>query len=118
MNECLKISKFNPRRIVGPSPQDDSYYVLILFDISDQKKYRLMIKELKRYSTRIQKSVFEGQLRKMQFRDLCNTIKKIMTSERFYDADDSVRIYKIAGSCEAVAYGPYKTTILEENIFI
>ncbi|NHM16474.1 CRISPR-associated endonuclease Cas2 [Eggerthellaceae bacterium zg-887] len=117
MGDRLKKTEFAPGRITGASPSENRYYVLILFDISNQKKYRALVKILKRYGLRIQKSVFEAQLKTPQIRDLVLSIEALMGSERFYDPGDNVRVYKIAGNCDVVAFGSCGTSILEENIF-
>ena len=105
-------------KTAGASPAESTYYVLVLFDISDAKKYRNLMRLLKRYGTRIQKSVFEGQLRRSQIKELVGAIEKLMGSARFYNADDNVRIYKIASSCEVTVFGRYESNLTEENIFL
>lgn len=104
-------------RINGPSPAEDRYYALILFDISDKKKYRAVVKAIKTYGRRIQKSVFEGWLRQSDFRKLIERLEKLMNSEKFEDSNDSIRIYRMAGNDEMVVYGDYASSIPEENIF-
>ena len=105
-------------RIAGSSPSDNTYYVVILFDISEPKKYRLLIKILNRYATRIQQSVFEGQLKQSQIKNLLKSLEKLMSSTRFYNEDDNVRVYKISGNCTATILGDYQSSLQEENIFI
>ena len=105
-------------RIAGASPSEHRYYVMVLFDISDPKKYRLLMKVLKRYGMRIQKSVFEAQLRLAQIRELSASLENLMASERFYNPDDNIRIYRISGACTATVLGSYSSELMEENIFI
>ncbi len=59
----LQTTTLSLGRIAGASPAENRYYVLVMFDIADPKKYRLLMRILKRYATRIQKSVFEAQLK-------------------------------------------------------
>lgn len=96
-------------KTVGPSPAESRYYILILFDISDPKKYRNLLKVLKRYGSRVQKSVFEAQLKPSQIREVVESIERIMTLPRFYNPDDNIRIYKIASNCEITVFGRYES---------
>ena len=114
----LAVNRFNPGRTRGPSPAADRFYVLILFDISEPKKYRTLVKILKRYGFRIQKSVFEAELTHRQIAELVTSLEKLMRSERFYDVNDSIRVYRISGNCEAIAFGNYTSTVLPENMVL
>lgn len=105
-------------KISGSSPSESAYYVLILFDISDSKKYRILTRLLKRYGTRVQRSVFEAQLRQAQLKELISAIDSIMLSERFYNPDDNVRVYRIASNCEVTVFGRYESSLVEEDVFI
>lgn len=106
-----------PAKVHGASPSEDRYYILVLYDISDAKKMRLLVKILKRYGVRVQKSVFEGSVRQTQIRKMLQEIRRLMSSDRFFNANDNVRIYKIAGECELSVFGDYQSQELEENIF-
>lgn len=105
-------------RIEGASPADHRCYTLVLFDIADSKKYGRLIKNLKRYCVRIQKSVFEAYLRQGQINELESDIQKLMCSSRSYNPDDRVRIYKLSGRPCATIFGAYEPIGLEENIFL
>jgi len=118
MNTNLEISDVTYSKISGSSPAEDRYYVLVVFDISDSKKYRLLIKTLNRYSTRIQKSVFEAQLTRKQIKDLMTSVEQLMLSEKYYHQADNVRIYRIAGNCSVTIYGTNESVIYEDNIFL
>ena len=116
--QLCKINRFGLGRLSGASPSLDQYYVIVMFDVSDAKKYRLLIKALKRFGSRIQKSVFEAWLTKAQIADMERMIKRLMTSDRYFNEDDRVRIYRIAGNCEATVYGDYAPSQLGENIVL
>jgi CRISPR-associated protein Cas2 len=105
-------------KLSGPSPADDKFYVVVFFDISEAKKYRMLTKILKSYGTRIQKSVFEAQLKRSQIKELAVSIERLMSAEKHFNPVDNVRIYKISGNCDVTVFGTYEGTILEENIFI
>lgn len=104
-------------KVAGSSPSESKYYVLVLFDISDSKKYRVLTRLLKQYGIRVQRSVFEAQLRQSQIKELVSAIDRIMLSERFYNPEDNVRVYKIAGNCEVTVFGRYESGVMEDNIF-
>ena len=106
-------------RVTGPSPKDNKYYVLIMFDISNSKKYRLLTKILRRYAMRIQNSVYEAYLRTSDFERLIEGVERIMDSERYFDPEDRVRVYKVSGGCSETIYGPGPDSTLpvENNIF-
>lgn len=112
-----KKREFAVGKVKGSSPAEDLYYVLVLFDIADSKKYRLLVKLLKRYSTRIQKSAFEAYLRTSQVKELVKEMDKLMESERYYNEDDNVRIYRIAGNCNVTVFGRVADNVPENNIF-
>ncbi len=107
-------------KVAGPSPADNKFYVLVMFDVSDRKKYSLLTRHLKRYSHRIQNSVFEAHLKMSDYREMVAGIEKLMRSPRFFDADDRVRIYRVSNACEAVIFGECdnENIDLDENLFI
>ncbi len=117
MERSLRKTELFPGKLNGASPAEDRFYVMILFDISDQKKYRILIKILNRYCLRVQKSVFEAQLKMTQIRQLTSLIERLMSSIRFFDPNDNVRIYRISGNCTATVFGECKSSMVEENIF-
>ena len=114
----LQVSTLTMGRQEGGSPAESRYYVLVLFDISDQKKYRLLLRILKRYATRIQKSVFEAYLKPRQIQCMTDNIESLMASERYYDQGDNVRIYRIASKCNATIFGQCSIAQYETDVFI
>jgi CRISPR-associated protein Cas2 len=118
VSNSLEKADFTPGKLSGASPSDDRYYVVLFFDISNTKKYRSLIKLLKSYSTRIQKSVFEAYLKSTQIKKLIKDIEKMMTSKQYYDPSDNIRIYRIAGNCHVTIFGSSQNNIPEENIFV
>lgn len=113
----LDVTQMSVGKTKGSSPSEDQYYLVMFFDISEPKKYRTLVKIMKSYGNRIQKSVFEAQLRSYQIKDLINKVKRVMESRRYYNESDNVRFYKIAGNCEVTVLGECDQPISEENIF-
>ncbi len=107
-------------KVPGASPAEHKFYVLVMFDVSGRKKYSLLVRILKRYCYRIQNSVFEAHLKMGDFKELVSRIERLMRSERYYDAADKVRIYRISSTCEAVVFGECENAGigLDENLFI
>lgn len=116
-NDDKTLTRSFPGKIKGASPSEDRYYVIVLFDISDAKKYRLLLKILLKYSSRVQKSVFEASLRNSQIKDMVGSIERLMASARYSNPQDKVRVYKIAGDCEMVVFGTCENANLSDDIF-
>lgn len=117
---ALETSTRQYGRKEGVSPAENKFYTLIMFDISNRKKYSLLTKLLKRYSRRIQNSVYEAYLKPADIKELTESVEKLMGSQQYYDSADRVRIYKVSGPCGAVLYGECTDddSDLRQNIFI
>ena len=70
-------------------------YVLIIYDIVDNKKRLAFAKKLNGYGFRVQKSAFEAMITESLYRKLIDEISRMIDKEL-----DSVRVYKIRGSGE------------------
>jgi CRISPR-associated protein Cas2 len=70
---------------------------VIAFDVSDDRKRYRLVKVLKEYATRVQKSVFEaGDLKRSVFLRMRSRL------ERHIDpATDSIRYYQLCDACVA-----------------
>lgn len=78
---------------------DDKVFVLIIYDIIDNKKRNKLATYLQSYGFRIQKSAFEAVISKTKYHKLIKEIKRYVTEE------DSIRIYKIIGNNQIKSYG-------------
>lgn len=116
----LRKSERSFGRTLGPSPSENKFYILVMFDIASRRKYTLLVRLLKRYSHRIQNSVFEGHLKPADIKMLLDEVEKLMQSERYFDPNDKVRIYKISAGCRAIIFGECETSDddLSSDIFI
>ncbi len=86
-------------------------YVLIIYDIIDNKRRLKLAKYLNGYGFRVQKSSFEAKLTKSKYNQMINGIGKYATNE------DSIRIYKIIGKGQVTVLGKdYK--IDDEEVII
>ena len=118
MDNCANWQELPLLRIEGSSPAEHRYYVLVLFDIADVKKYGKLIKVIKRYCMRIQKSVFEAYLHRRQISELEESVRKLMCSQKYFNPEDRVRIYKLSGSPCVTVFGAYESAGIEENVFV
>lgn len=91
--------------------RDKRYLVLIIYDITDNKRRQKMVKYLESYGIRIQKSAFECLLGKKLYMELTAGIPKLIVSE------DNVRIYRLNGNGEVLTWGGEKVAC-EDIIFI
>lgn len=87
-------------------------YVLIIYDIVDNKKRLAFSKKLNGYGFRVQKSAFEAMITESLYRKLMDEIPKMIDKEL-----DSVRVYKIRGSGEVNLFG-ISPAIAEEEVII
>ena len=69
-------------------------FVLISYDIEDDKKRTKVSKLLENYGTRVQYSVFECLINKEQLKTIKEKTKKIINLDT-----DSIRFYSICDSC-------------------
>ncbi len=91
--------------------KDSRVYVLIIYDIMDNKRRLKLAKYLNGYGFRVQKSSFEAKLTKSKYNQMINGIGKYATNE------DSIRIYKIIGKGQVTVLGKdYK--IDDEEVII
>ena len=85
--------------------------MLIIYDITDNKRRNRMVKHLEAFGNRVQKSAFEALLPISKYHDMINGVKKIITNE------DNVRIYRLNSSNEVLLLGTGDTSY-DENVII
>ena len=90
---------------------EKKYFVLIIYDISENKRRNNMVKILNKYGFRVQKSAFEAIIRPNKYKKLLNELKRIP------DTNDSVRVYKIQGKGTVEVFGK-DFSIEDENLVI
>ncbi len=90
----------------------DEVFVLIIFDIVDNKRRIKLAKYLQGYGFRVQKSAFEAKIPKRKYQKLLREIPN-------YVGDcDSVKVYKIIGSGQVTAFGKNMEFETEDVIVI
>ncbi len=91
--------------------KDDRVYVLIIYDIIDNKSRTKLVKFLNGYGFRVQKSCFEAKLKKQKYNKLMSEIGK------YADEEDSIRVYKIIGQGQVTCFGK-KFDIEDDEVII
>lgn len=102
--------------VLGASPAQNKFYVLLFFDISEIKLYQHLIRIVKKYCNRVQKSVFEAYLTSSQIKDLASELEYVLSGD--IAQDDVVRIVRISGHCEVTELGKGVDNVYEDDIFI
>jgi CRISPR-associated protein Cas2 len=88
------------------------YFVLIIYDIIENKKRAKLAKVLKGFGFRIQKSAFEAMLPPNKYEKMLRELRPFVSDE------DSVRVYKIRGSGAVTVLGKDDSVAGEEVIII
>lgn len=92
--------------------KDDRLFVLIIYDIVENKRRVKFAKMLLGYGFRVQKSAFEALLPAKKYEKLIYEIP------HYIGAEDSVRLYKIKGKGQVVSWGEGEPQNLEDIILI
>lgn len=73
------------------NPRSGYVFALIAYDISSNKIRNLLIKILKSYGFRVQRSVFEAMISSKKLEELCGKLKRFSKEK----TKDTVRVYSI-----------------------
>lgn len=92
---------------------DDKCFILIIYDITDNKRRVKFAKLLEGYGKRVQKSAFEAMLTPQKYDKLVNEIPRFTSTK---NGEDSVRIYRIIGKGKVTAWG--NSPDFEEEIIL
>lgn len=92
--------------------KEDKLYILVIYDIIDNRKRNRLAKFLQGYGLRIQKSAFEAFLNKSLYQKLLREIKE------FASPEDSIRIYKIIGKGQVTVMGINESAEPEDVVII
>lgn len=80
--------------------ESDKEFVLIIYDIVDNRKRVKLAKLLSGYGKRVQKSAFEAMLTTKRYNKLIEEIPRYIDK-----TEDNVRIYKITGKGKVTSWG-------------
>lgn len=84
---------------IEENPENDKVFVLIIYDIIDNKRRLKLSKLLLGYGFRIQKSAFEAVITKKKYKELLERLPAYTTQE------DSIKVYKIIGKGQVTSFG-------------
>lgn len=90
----------------------DRLYVLVIYDIIDDKRRLKLAKLLQGYGFRIQKSAFEAIIDRKSYKKLLESLPA------YVDEEDSIRVYKIVGRNQVKAFGKVLEQESEDVIII
>lgn len=93
--------------------QEKNLYILVIYDIVDNRQRNHFAKKMCGYGFRVQKSAFEAMISASLYRKLLADIPRLINK-----ATDSVRVYKIRGSGEVSLFGVNQKIENEEVIVI
>ena len=97
---------------IKDNPENDKVFVLIIYDIIENKKRLKLAKLLQGYGFRIQKSAFEAVITKKKYKELLKALSGYGSSE------DSIRVYKIIGKGQVITFVKQEQKQEEELIII
>ena len=95
---------------IEEKPDNDKVFVLIIYDIVDNKRRLILAKFLAGYGFRVQKSAFEAVILKKKYQELLKHLPS------YTSPDDSIKVYKIIGKGQVVSFG--RTMELEDEDLI
>lgn len=85
---------------IDENSKDNRIFVLIIYDIADNKRRAKFAKFLLGYGFRVQRSAFEALLPKPKYQKLVAKIPSLVDK-----GEDSVRLYKIIGKGQVMTWG-------------
>lgn len=91
---------------------NNKVFVLIIYDITDNKKRIKFAKFLQGYGFRVQKSAFEAVITKKKYSELLKSISSFVTG------NDSIRVYKIIGRGQVTSFGKTEDNTIDDIIVI
>lgn len=93
-------------------PHTGSFLVVVIYDVSDNKRRLKVSKVLSGFGKRVQKSAFECIINRKQYDMLLERLKKVIGEE------DLLRVYKISGGADVKIWGDISLTEFEEDIIL
>ncbi|MDR1733813.1 MAG: CRISPR-associated endonuclease Cas2 [Oscillospiraceae bacterium] len=93
---------------------ESKYFVLVIYDITNNKRRRKLAKHMESYGFRVQKSAFEAILAKSKYNKLLRELPRFAKT----DESDSIRIYKIRGEGDVTVIGEAVKNCVDDVIII
>lgn len=96
------------------SPSGDDVFVLIIYDIEENKKRVKLSKYLEGYGFRVQKSAFEAVIPRAKYQKMLKELPAYINK----GDNDSIRIYKIIGKGQVTILGVDEDHSVDDVIVI
>lgn len=97
---------------IDENAESDKVFVLIIYDIVDNKRRLKLAKLLQGYGFRIQKSAFEATISKKKYHELIERLPAYAAKT------DSIKVYKIIGKGQVTSFGMSMDVQSEDIIVI
>ena len=91
----------------------DKLFVLIIYDITDNKRRTKFSKQMQAFGKRVQKSAFEAILKESVYERMTTMIPRLIDPE-----EDTVRVYRFSGYGNVQLFGNSEKIIDEEVIIV
>ncbi|WP_176838595.1 CRISPR-associated endonuclease Cas2 [Fusobacterium hominis] len=98
---------------INKNENSNKVFVLIIYDIVENKIRNKFYKKMKGYGFQVQKSAFEAIISDSLYKKLLKEVPKLINTEK-----DSVRIYKMTGYGEIKLFGCSINIENEETVII
>ena len=92
---------------------ENAIFVLIIYDIVDNRTRNAFAKKMSGYGFRVQKSAFEAWINEKLYQKLLSEIPKLIDPKT-----DSVRVYRITGNGQVSLFGVNDRIKNEEVIIV
>lgn len=89
------------------------FFVLVIYDIIDDKRRRNLVKVLESFGMRVQKSAFECILDRKRYDRLLKQAPRCIDT-----AEDSLRIYLLSGKMSVLVWGEDRLVDDDESIIL
>lgn len=91
----------------------DKLFVLIIYDITDNKRRTKFAKQMQAFGKRVQKSAFEAILKESVYERMTTMIPRLIDPK-----EDTVRVYRFSGYGNVQLFGNSEKIIDEEVIIV
>jgi CRISPR-associated protein Cas2 len=108
----MREAYFNIPLDEGSSIPDTRWYVLVIYDIADDRRRTRLAKLLNGFGIRVQKSAFEAILNRPKYQKLMQGLKRLLKDE------DECRVYRIRGRGEVAIFGPGEPLAVEDVVVL
>ena len=92
---------------------EEKFLVLIIYDITDNKRRYHFCKYISSYATRVQKSCFETYIGEKLFAEMLSKIDRYINED-----EDNIRVYRLSANGKVYNYGIDTGEYIEDVVII